>query len=217
MMIAASAKPMGHVLIDVDEDPACGDTAKDKSLLPEVITRKVAKLPDRLTEDSDRSDVFVMGRFQVDSDGEFAGAEVFQSLPAGKRLGDVFEDQFRRWEFATGRPGSFCASVTVLIGPIQKDWGDIEYPVAPKPTLADSLAYPADAFATGKSGLVTLLVQITSAGTVGAARVMSEDPGGMGFAVSALEGVAAWRFDGATPGRYRLKVRFKPDPANAPP
>jgi TonB family protein len=178
--------------------------------------------PDSLLGMQRPKDAFVTGRVQIDADGQVTSVEIFQQVPEGRGLDKMFEKSMMKWTFAPASVSEFCSSITVNFDAKKSEidsnepWADVDYPPSPKPTEAEPLAYPPDAYAAGIGGTVTLFIEISPTGGLRKAVVREEAPQGQLFGAAALEGVQTWRFDGATPGRYRLKVRFKPDPANAP-
>jgi len=219
---AAFAIGRKDVRLHIDDDPFCGRTPQPDSPKGFVKSTMMPIPPDRLLGMQRPGDAFVSGRVRIDANGDVTSVEIFQQVPEGRGLDEMFEDSMMKWKFAPGSVAEFCSSVAIDFNPSRRDvdsgevWADVDYPVSPKPTEAQPLGYPPDAYAAGIGGTVTLFIEISPEGGLRKAVVKDEEPKDQLFGAAALEGVQTWRFDGATPGRYRLKVRFKPDPANAP-
>ncbi len=81
--------------------------------------------------------------------------------------------------------------------------------LAPSPTQRVQPVYPVRAIDREREGDVEVYVTVGAGGGVTDAQIVSEDPENYGFGAAALKAVRQWEFRTATPGVYRVTVKFR--------
>ncbi|MCC6920462.1 MAG: TonB family protein [Alphaproteobacteria bacterium] len=109
---------------------------------------------------------------------------------------------------ATVPPMAIDPGPPVEVGPVVPE-APAAPALAPSPTRRVQPAYPGKAIDREREGDVEVYVTVGAGGSVTDAQIVREDPENYGFGAAALKAVRQWEFRTATPGVYRVTVKFR--------